>query len=148
MSGNKQAIDELMKVLEKLQIKRDRLKEQLTEAEKECDAISAALRVLGHTSIDVDLSGMKQMEALVAIAKANNDELSVKAARRQMSRYGLFKNSDNASSIIHTAITRSGKFERVRSGVYRLLPETETMKLELTKEDLEGLEVPLPLASH
>ena len=139
MSGNKQAIDELMKVLEKLQLKRDRLKEQLSEAEKECDAISAALKVLGHTSIDVDLNGMTQIEALIAIASVNNNELSVKAARRQMARFGLFKNAENASSIIHTAITRSGRFERVRSGVYRLIESPTEAQLAMSEKLGDGL---------
>jgi chaperonin cofactor prefoldin len=50
MSMNKQAIDELTKVLDRIQFKRDRLREQLRDIESQYETISGALRVLGHTS--------------------------------------------------------------------------------------------------
>ena len=142
MNTNKQAIDELTKVLDRLQFKRDRLREQLKDIESQYETISGALRVLGHTSMDVDLTGKTQLEALIAIAKSNKNELAVRAARRVMNRFGLFANAKNASSIIHTTITRSGKFERIKPGVYRLLEDRE--KPSGTLEEVPQLALTTP----
>jgi hypothetical protein len=77
---------------------------------------------------------MSHLDALIAIAKANNNKLAVKAARRLMTRAGLFKSTKNASSIIFTAVNRSGKFERESPGVYRLIEHRESGRLPLSTE--------------
>jgi len=123
------ALEELTRLYEKLQAKRDKLKEQLQDAEREFDAISTTMRLLGQGSPTINIvnvEGMSHLEALVAIAKANNNRVSVRTARRLMEKAGLFKNPKNASTVLYTTITRSEKFERESAGVYRLLPESES----------------------
>lgn len=118
--------DEVSKLYEKLQIKRDKLKEQLDEVEEEFAAVSTTLKLMGLPTpgmSNIDLSGKTHLEALTAIAKANDNILVVKTARRLMTRAGLFKNPKNASSVLFTAITRSGMFESIGKGKYKLLPD-------------------------
>lgn len=124
MGTTNSAFEELTKLYEKLQAKRDKLREQLASADKEFEAVSTTMRLVGQGNRLVNLvnvEGMAHLEALTAIAKANNNTLSTRTARRIMEKAGLFKTAKNASSIIFTAINRSGRFERESSGVYRLI---------------------------
>ena len=119
MSINVHAADELQKLYERLQGKRDRLQEQLKEVEAEFNAVATTLKLMGVPTLAVsnlDLRNMTHLEALVAIAKANDNVLVVKSARRLMTRAGLFANPKNASSVLFTAISRSGRFETISKG--------------------------------
>jgi len=80
---------------------------------------------------NIDLSDKTHLEALISIAKANNNILVVKAARRLMTKAGLFTNPKNASSVIFTAISRSGKFKPVpeSKGKYELIEQEKPAKL-------------------
>ena len=103
MNANLHVSDEVSKLYEKLQIKRDNLKEQLAEVEKEFETISTTLKLLGMPTpgmSNIDLSGKSHLEALLLIATANNGLLVVKTARRLMTRAGLFKNPKNTSSVL------------------------------------------------
>lgn len=118
--------DEVSKLYEKLLIKRDKLKEQLNEVEKEFEAVSTTLKLMGLPTpgmSNLTLAGKTHLEALIEIAKANGDVLVVKTARRLMTRAGLFGNPKNASSVIFTAISRSGKFKPLSKGRYELMEQ-------------------------
>lgn len=134
--------DEVSKLYEKLQIKRDKLKEQLIEVEKEFEAVSTTLKLMGLPTpgmSNIDLTGKTHLDALIAIAKANNNVLVVKTARRLMTRADLFKNPKNASSVIFTAISRSGKFEPISKGKYRLIEQAnKAIGLPLEPAKLEA----------
>jgi hypothetical protein len=130
------AADEVSKLYERLQSQRDKLKEQLEEVEREFDAVATTLKLMGQSTpglSSISLNGMKHIDALVAIAKANNNILVVKTARRVMVREGLFKTPKNASSILFTAINRSDRFERISPGKYKLV-ERPIAKLPSTHE--------------
>ncbi|MBZ5645344.1 MAG: hypothetical protein LAO19_21500 [Acidobacteriia bacterium] len=122
MTLNIHSVDEISKLYESLQGKRDRLREQLDAVEKQFDAVSTTLRLMGHLTPaqNINLSGLTQLDALIAIAKANDNKLVVKTARRLMVKAGYFKSTKHASSILFTTINRSGKFDRESPGVYRL----------------------------
>jgi hypothetical protein len=128
MSQNLQVSDEVSKLYEKLQVKRDKLQEQLKEVEKEFEAIATTLKLLGLPTpgmSNLNLAGKTHLEALIEIAKANNGTLVVKTARRLMTRANLFGNPKNASSVLFTAISRSGKFKPLSKGKYELLEQKE-----------------------
>jgi hypothetical protein len=127
MNANLRISDEVSKLYEKLQIKRDKLKEQLDEVEKEFEAVSTTLKLMGMPTpgmSNLSLAGKTHLEALIDIAKANGNVLIVKAARRLMTRAGLFKNPKNASSVLFTAISRSGKFKQLSKGKYELIVDS------------------------
>jgi hypothetical protein len=121
--------DEVSKLYEKLQIKRDKLKEQLADVEKEFEAVSTTLKLMGLPTpgmSNLSLAGKTHLEALVEIARANGNILVVKTARRLMTRAGLFGNPKNASSVLFTAISRSGKFKPLQKGKYELVEQKDT----------------------
>ena len=123
--------DEVSKLYEKLLIKRDKLKEQLDEVEKEFVAVSTTLKLMGLPTpgmSNLTLAGKTHLEALIEIAKANDNLLVVKTARRLMTRAGLFRNPKNASSVIFTAISRSGKFKPLSKGKYELIEHKDSPK--------------------
>jgi hypothetical protein len=68
-----------------------------------------------------ELTGLKQLPALMKIAERNGGTFKVQEARRLMTQAGLIKSKKNASSILYTLIARSGIFERVAPGQYRLM---------------------------
>ena len=72
-----------------------------------------------------ELRGRTQLEVLVNIAKRNNGRIKAAEARRALVAMGLTKSVKNAPSIFHTVITRSGRFERVGPGEYRLIEYQE-----------------------
>lgn len=122
--------DEVSKLYEKLQVKREKLREQLAEVDKEFEAVSTTLKLMGLPTpgmSNLNLSGKTHLEALIEIAKANGGILVVKTARRLMTRAGLFKTPKNASSVLFTAISRSGKFKSIGKGKYQLLAPTASL---------------------
>lgn len=131
MNTNLHISDEVSRLYEKLLIKRDKLREQLKEVDEEFTAVSTTLKLMGLPTpgmSNLDLSGKTHLEALIDIAKANNNILVVKTARRLMTRAGLFSNPKNASSVLFTAISRSGKFKPLHKGKYELIEQKEEPK--------------------
>jgi hypothetical protein len=73
-------------------------------------------------SIDVSsLRGMTQVEALTKIAEHNGGQIQTLVVKKMLLQAGLIKNPKNANNILFSVIQRSGKFERVDHGVYRLI---------------------------
>jgi hypothetical protein len=132
---------DIAKFLEQLGAKRERLRQQLEEVEREYDAVALTMKLMGQptqSALNVNLSNETQLGALIAIAKANDGLLIVKAARRLMTKAGMFKTPANASSIIFTAISRSNRFEKAGKGKYKLLPEQAKPEL---------FQMPTPIAA-
>ena len=133
MTVNFSAAEELARMYENLQAKRDRLQEQLDEVTKDFEAVAHSLKLMGAPTpgmSNLNLSNMTHLEALIAIAKANDNVLVVKTARRLMNKAGLFKNPQNASSVLFTTISRSGKFRAVpdSKGKYELVEQEKQDK--------------------
>ena len=141
MSTNLHVSDEVSRLYEKLLIRRDKLKEQLAEVEKEFEAVATTLKLMGLPipgASNLSLAGKTHLEALIEIAKANGGLLVVKTARRLMTRAGLFTNPKNASSVLFTAISRSGKFESMGKGKYKLMEHREAPKPPSIPQPLEA----------
>lgn len=64
-----------------------------------------------------------QMDALILIANKSDGIIKVTHAQRLMVETGFISNPKNAPSTIYTLIDRSGRFEKVKPGEYRLLSE-------------------------
>jgi hypothetical protein len=141
MSGNIQSSEDVARLYERLLEKRDKLRVQLQEAETEFAAVATTLKLMGQPTPGVfglDLRGMTHLEALVAIAKANDNILVAKQARKLMTRAGMFANSKHASSALFTAINRSGRFRRQSPGKYELIEPKEMPKPSLIPEPVPG----------
>jgi hypothetical protein len=151
MSSNIHVSDEVSRLYEKLQIKRDKLKEQLDEVEKEFVAVSTTLKLMGLPTpgmSNLTLTGKTHLEALIEIAKANGNILVVKTARRLMTRAGMFGNPKNASSVLFTAISRSGKFRSLSKGKYELIEEIAKPASIPEPSQVTSIEFDLTPTSH
>ena len=85
-------------------------------------SIADTVAVPTVSSIDVSsLRGMRQVDALVKIAQHNGGQFQTTVAKKLLLQAGLIKNPKNANNILFSVIQRSGKFERVEPGVYRLV---------------------------
>lgn len=128
MTNGTEAIDQLSEVLAELRQEHERVFDHVAHLEQEIGAIEAAIRVLkqrrpGEAANTVDpseLHGKTQIEALVTIAKRGNGEFKVNEARRLLLQAGLIRNPKNASTIVNNVIKRSDRFDRVKTGVYKL----------------------------
>jgi hypothetical protein len=129
MPTNSQLSEEVLRLYETLQARKETLKEQLAEVEKQFESLSVTMGLLRLPTpgmIGLNLGGKTQLEALIAIARANNNLLIVRQARRLMTKAGLFTNPKNASSVIFTTIGRSGRFKPAGvKGQYILLDPKE-----------------------
>lgn len=126
MNNSLQISDEVSKLYESLLIKKEKLKEQLADVEKQFDAVATTLKLMGLPTpgmSNLNLTGKTHLEALIEIAKANGNILVIKIARRLMTRANMFGNPKNASSILFTAVSRSGKFKPVSKGKYELIEQ-------------------------
>jgi hypothetical protein len=113
-----------------LQAKRDQMVQGI---EQEIEHISSTISSLqqgstineqqirtGGPSLLARLAGMSQTQGLVAIARANNGVIKAQEAKRILIEAGRMTKTKNSTSAIHTLINRSGRFERIAPGTYRL----------------------------
>jgi hypothetical protein len=88
------------------------------------NAGASAFGVVGSVPSNVDVSslrGLTQVDALKLIAEHNGGQFYTSTAKRLLLQAGLIKNPKNANNIIFSVVQRSGAFERVTPGVYRLI---------------------------
>lgn len=70
-----------------------------------------------------NVSGFTQLQAIVALAKHYGGTVKALDAKNFLLSSGLMRKTKNANNIVHSTIIRSGRFERIGPGEYRLLKE-------------------------
>ena len=129
--GNQQ-LDELVALKDRLQARAVKVKQKLAEIEKQVEAVSITLNLLKRgedgeePTVNIsarELQGMKQLEALVYVAKQNNGRVRIMDAKQLLGKAGIMKLGKNSYGVLYTVITRSGKFKRSGPGEYELLAE-------------------------
>ncbi len=142
MRNNDATYTELLKIRDRLDREQTELQRRMDEINKNLESVSRTLELLDHTAdesvtetdthsassrisggtIDIaSLRGMTQLQALEKIAQQGGGTLRTPTAKRLFLQAGLIKNVKNANNIIFSVIHRSGVFERVDRGVYRLI---------------------------
>jgi hypothetical protein len=159
MKTNDQTYLDLVAWRDKLDSRQTELQAELEDVTRKLESVSTALALLdgtppplshraalvegsisrGTIPIDVaSLRGLKQVEALTKIAQHSGGQFQTTVAKKLLLQAGLISNPKNANNILFSVIQRSGKFERVEPGVYRLIgqkPERpERPQLELSNE--------------
>jgi len=137
MEGRDQTIQYLTRKKKELTEKRDKLMRPVQEADKDLAAISTALAfVLRDDAAEIDtgfpirkLRNMTQTQALVEIAQYNGGEIKSLDVKPILIAAKLMKNSKNAAHMVNGAITRSGLFERIGRGHYRLIVQQSKQQL-------------------
>lgn len=121
----------------KLLEKRERLIRPLQEIDQDIEHVTATLRSLQRPVLvplpkgDINFSAIQdfpigklrkltQVQALVQIAKHFGGIIKAQEAKRLLIRAGVMRETKNSTNIIHAVIIRSGKFEKVHPGEYRL----------------------------
>ncbi len=130
MSDEYSTVDELSEVVRKLRLEQERMEKEIAATEKHIRAVETTISLLKRTAqlkepvargpITSELHGKTLLEALIQISSRNGGLLKVSEARRLMQEAGLLKNPKNALSILYTVMNRSGKFEKINRGEYRL----------------------------
>lgn len=132
---NQQLIVQLKRVQRDLEKRRDDLRKPLEDAQQALDHIEGAIAYLetgiypqtieealerAPTYPPAKLKGLTQLQAIVTIAKHNGGTVKAQDARHLMIRAGVMRDTKNSTNITHNTIIRSGRFERIRPGEYRL----------------------------
>ena len=144
MRTNDATYNELIALRDRLDARQTKLQRELEDVTRKLQSVSMTLALLDDDStptaevlaaphhgvsgsIDVaSLRGMKQAEALTKIAQHEGGLLRTATAKRLFLQAGLIKTPKNANNIIFSVVNRSGLFERVEPGVYRLAGEKPT----------------------
>ncbi len=103
-------------------------RERLIRVEKQLLSVSETLDLLLHKEekgaplgFEIrQLHGLTQVQALVRIAKSNGGTLKLRDGKNLLISAGLVQDTKKASQRIHGAVTRSGVFEKIARGEYRL----------------------------
>lgn len=124
-----------------LKLKRQTLVDNIASLEKDLEHLNATIRLLekDHQSTpnitveylspeesfpEAKLKGMTQVQALMVIAKHFGGTIKAQDVKKIMIRAGVMKETKNSTNIAHNLILRTGKFERVAPGEYRLKQES------------------------
>lgn len=129
MQAKDQVIQCLMEHLGTLETKRGQL---VQEIDKEIEHVRATITSLRDAapqnepairqdmSLIATIASMTQVQALVAIARRQNGLIRAQEAKRLLIDAGRMRKTKNSTSVIHSVIIRSERFERVNPGEYRL----------------------------
>jgi hypothetical protein len=80
---------------------------------------------LSSTNAVPKLKGLTHEQAVVVIAKHNSGIVRTQTAKKLMIKAGIMRETKNSTNMAHNAIHRTGKFERVSPGEYRLKTEDQ-----------------------
>jgi hypothetical protein len=142
MANNDQKqLDQVITLRERLRAKEARLSQRLAEVRNQLEAVTITMGLLNRgqeTDLEEALPavsieqvrGMKQLEALIYIARHNNNRVRIVDAKKLLGKAGVMKVSKNSYGILYTVITRSEKFKRCGPGEYELLqPNSSALQL-------------------
>ena len=71
------------------------------------------------------LKSLSHSDAVIAIAKHNGGVVRTQEAKQLMIKAGIMSKTKNSTNMAHNAIKRTGRFERVSPGQYRLKTKEE-----------------------
>src|SRR6516164_6099939 len=113
-----------------LRAKRQQLMDEIGSLEKDLEHLNATIRMLEREPVSIQnitleipssesefplakLKGLKQMEALMIIAKHYGGRVKAQDVKKLLIRSGVMKETKNSTNITHNLILRTGKFERI-----------------------------------
>lgn len=117
----------LLEQVDRLDKDIEHLNATITLLEKEMVSQSAPTSVLADFPIG-KLRNMTQMQAVIAIAKHNGGIVRAQDAKRLMISGRVMRDTKNSTNITHNVILRSGQFERVAPGEYKLKDASDKPK--------------------
>jgi hypothetical protein len=125
-------LDYLAEYKQELIHRRNRLMVPVVELEQEIDDVTGTIRSLHNVAKKIEaapvsddfpvgkLRKLTQVQALTVIAKHYGGTFKAQEAKRLLIKAGVMRETKNSTNIIHAVIVRSGKFEKVKPGEYRL----------------------------
>jgi hypothetical protein len=133
MTNMKHSFPELENLKQRLTKQVESLNVQLAALEKQLDSVETTLVLLkqeqafGPASQQIgtifpnELRGLTQLDAMIKIAKSNNNRIKLVTAKELLLRAGVTKSRKNANNIIFNVIKRSQRFKRISPGEYELI---------------------------
>lgn len=135
--------------LQNLINRRDALRKPIVEIEREMEHVAATIHSFERDAVITTepllklseevpiqlsaLQGLTQLQAIVEIAKCKGGIVRAQDAKSLLLRSGLMRKTKNSTNIVHSTILRSGKFERIAPGEYRLLNQIERINKQVER---------------
>ena len=132
MSNTNHESNEVAALVERLEVKRKRLTEQLAENTRQLEAAKLTLSLIRRKGApeaeeipivsSKEIQNMSQLDAMIYMAKRGNNKIKIVAARDALRRAGKMSGKPkNHYNIITTIAKRSGLFQNCGRGEYELL---------------------------
>lgn len=116
--------------------KRERLLVPVKEVDKEIEHVTATIDLILKTKVVArkipvvlptpfpieKINGMTHIAAIVEIARFYDGMVRTQDAKAYLIEGGVMKDTKNSINMVHNAIIRSGRFERIAPGKFRLKP--------------------------
>jgi hypothetical protein len=138
MRSREVILDELVGLIVRLRNRKAEIEAQLSSLEAQINAVETTLKLLKdergpdlsqmNSSFISELHDKSLIEALITIAQKRENRLIVKEAKRLLIQAGLINNAKNALSILYTTISRSGRFEKIKPGEYKVKDVEDTRR--------------------
>jgi hypothetical protein len=148
MEAREHTVQYLTQKKKELTERREKLMRPIVELDKELAALSTTLALILREETPAietgfplrKIRGMTQTQAVIEIAKYNGGEIRSLDIKPILVAAKLMKNSKNAAHMVNGVINRSGMFERIGRGRYRL-KESPTLK----GDGIPGIFLPSPV---
>ena len=132
LERNPKAHPDLIDLKSRLEKQRDDLASQIERVDKEIQSVLTTLRLLGHhgnkaddivqqTLVVPDLQGLTQHDALIKLARANNNRVRISQAKDILLHEKLISSPKHAYTILYNVLTKSDRFKKVRPGEFELI---------------------------
>jgi hypothetical protein len=140
MEDRDQLIQGLTRLKKELTEKREKLMRPVQELDDDLAGISKTISILlrSEETEKPEIGGfplrklrhMTQTQALIEIAKYNGGTIKSLEVKPILIAAKLMKNTKNAAHMVNGAIARSGAFDRVRRGEYRLKEKSSELAIQ------------------
>ena len=125
----------VLELLTDLRAQRSAASDELSRIDEALEAVEKTLALLsldgfnkGEASASapaefapVEFAGKSQLQAIMMLAERNDGTVTIREAKRMLVETRLTESRNCASQVATSSITRSGRFEWVAPGTYRLM---------------------------
>jgi hypothetical protein len=141
-NNDQQQIDQLKALRDRLKNQETKISQRLAQIREHLKAVTLTISLMGEepeneevpAGIPIrELHGMKQVEALVYIARHNGGRVRISDAKKLLIKAGVMKATKNAYGILYTVINRSGKFKHHGPGEYELSQDSNPEESEVVQ---------------
>jgi hypothetical protein len=128
--------DKLIQLIGKLRQQKSDLLKEISVVDGQIQVVEQTLNLLNkafpteqpqiYSNSASEIQGMTELKAMIHIASKNDGQIIMKKAKPILLEAKILKNPKTALASMYSNVKRSGKFELVAKGVYKLISQEQT----------------------